>query len=73
MQSNKIHAIKTVNRAAAELGETVDRLHDLTAGMEPEDHMIRVYGNAEGEVLAPTPSGLENLLAIIATERSSQT
>ncbi|MDR0807529.1 MAG: hypothetical protein LBE86_00070 [Gemmobacter sp.] len=29
MQLNKIRAVKTVDRVAAELGKTVDHLHDL--------------------------------------------
>ncbi|OIQ71714.1 hypothetical protein GALL_466670 [mine drainage metagenome] len=66
---NKIHAIKTVDRVAAELGETVDRLHDLAIGMEPEDGIIWVYGIAEVEVLAFTPFGVKNLLEMIAMER----
>lgn len=61
-----------VDRVAAELGETVDRLHDLAVDMEPEDGIIWVYGTAEVEVLAFTPFGVENLLAIIAMERDSQ-
>ena len=69
MQLNKIHAINIVDRVAAELGETVDRLHDLAVGMEPEDGIIWVYGTAEVEVLAFTPFGVENLLEIIAMER----
>jgi hypothetical protein len=73
MQLNKIHAIKTVDRVAAELGETVDRLHDLAIGMEPEDGIIWVYGTAEVEVLAFTPFGVENLLEMIAMERDRQT
>jgi hypothetical protein len=54
MQLNKIHSVKTVDRVAAELGETVDRLHDLAIGMEPEDGVIWVYGTAEIEILAFT-------------------
>ena len=72
MKLNKINAIKTAGRVAAELGETVDRLHDLAVGMAPEDGINWVYGTAEVEVLAFTPFGVENLLAIIAMERDSQ-
>ncbi len=50
MPLNKVYAVKTVDRVAAELSETVDRLHDLAIGMEPEDGVIRVYGTAEVEV-----------------------
>ena len=71
MQLNKVHAVKTVDRVAAELGETVDRLHDLAIGMEPEDGVIWVYGTEEIEVLAFTPFGVENLREMIAMERYS--
>jgi len=71
MQLNKVHAVKTVDRVAAELGETVDRLHDLAIRMEPEDGVIWVYGTEELEVLAFTPFGVENLREMIATERDS--
>ena len=72
MQLNKIHAIKTVDHVAAELGETVDRLHDLAIGIEPEDGIIWVYGTAQVEILAYTPFGVENLLELIAMERDRQ-
>lgn len=72
MQSNKIHAVKTVDRVAAELGETVDRPHELAIGMEPEDGVIWVYSTTEVEVLAFTPFGIENLMEMIAMERDSQ-
>ena len=73
MQLNKVHSVKTIDRVAAELGETVDRLHDLVIGLEPEDGMIWVYGTAEVGVLAFTPFGVENLLEMIAMERDRQT
>ena len=73
MQLNKVYAVKTVDRVAKELGETVDRLHDLAIGMEPEDGVIWVYGTAEVEVLAFTPFGVENLLEMIAMKRDRKT
>jgi len=73
MQLNKVHAVKTVDRVATELGQTVDRLHDLAIGMEPEDGVIWVYGTAEIEVLAFTPFGVQNLREMIAMERDRQT
>ena len=73
MQFIKVYAVKTVDRVAIELGETVDRLHDLAIGMEPEDGGIWVYGTAEVEVLAFTPFGVENLLEMIAMKRDRQT
>ena len=73
MQLNKVHAIKTVDRVAAELGETVDRLHDLAIAMEPEDSVIRVYGSNDDEVLAFTQFGIENLIEMIAMEQDRKT
>ncbi len=72
MQLNKVHAVKTVDRVAAELGETVDRLHDLAIGMEPEDGIIWVYATAEVEILAFSPFGVENLIEMIAMEKDRQ-
>ena len=71
MQLNKVHAVRTVDRVALELGETVDRLHHLAMRMEPEDGVIWVYGTEEVEVLAFTPFGVENLREMIAMERDS--
>jgi hypothetical protein len=42
MQLNKVYAVKTADRVAAELGETVDHNHDLAIGTEPEDGVIWV-------------------------------
>ena len=36
MQVNKVYAVKTVDRVSADLGETVDRLHELANGLEPK-------------------------------------
>ena len=72
MQLNKVHSIKTVDRVAADLGATVDRLHDLAIGIEPEAGLIWVYGTADVEVLAFTPFGVENIVEMIAMERDRQ-
>ncbi|OWJ80839.1 hypothetical protein CDV52_20895 [Haematobacter missouriensis] len=73
MQLNKVHSIKTIDRVAVELGETVERLHELAIGMEPEDGLIWVYGNTDVEVLAFTPFGVENLCEMIGMQRDRQT
>jgi hypothetical protein len=72
MQLNKVHSVTTVDRVAKDLGETVDRLHDIAICMEPEDGIIWVYGPADVEVLAFTPFGVENLIEMIAMERNRQ-
>jgi hypothetical protein len=70
---NKVYAVKTVDSAAAELGETVDRLHDLADSMEPEDGVIWVYGKQDVVVLALTLFGAESLKEMIALKRDRQT
>jgi len=64
--------VKTLDRVAAELGETVDRLQEPAIGMEPEDGVIRVCGIAEVEVLAVTAFGIENRSGLIGMERDRQ-
>lgn len=73
MQLNKVHSISTIERVADELGEAVDRLHDLAINMEPEDGVIWVYGRDEHEVIAFTPFGVENLREMIAMENEAST
>jgi hypothetical protein len=68
VQLNKVHPVTTVDRVAEELGESVDYLHDLAIGMEPEDGIIWVYGTTDLEVLAFTPFGVENLIEMIAMD-----
>lgn len=69
MPLNEIRSAKTVDRVATELGGRVERPHDLAIGMEPEDAIIWVYGTADVEAPAFTPSGVENLVEMIAMER----
>ena len=68
MQLNKVYSVKTINRVAAELGETVDRIFDLAIDMEPEDGVIWVYGPGNESVIAFTPFGVENLREIIGLD-----
>lgn len=69
MQLNKVHSVKTIDRVAAELGETVDRIFDLAIDMEPEDGVIWVYGPGDGSIIAFTPFGIENLRELIEMDR----
>ena len=71
MQLNKVHSVKTIDRVAAELGETVDRLFDLAIDMEPEDGVIWVYGPGDASAIAFSPFGIENLREIIELNRES--
>ena len=63
-----MHSVKTIDRVAAELGETVDQIFDLAIDMEIEDGMILVYGLGDDSVIAFTPFGLENLQELIAMD-----
>ena len=72
MQLNKVHSVKTVDLVAAELGETVESLHDLAVCMEPEDGVIWVYSIGDVAILAFTPFGVENLIEMIAMEGDRQ-
>ena len=65
MQLNKVHSVKTIDRVAAELGESVDRLFAIAVGMEPEDGVIWVYGPGDDSVMAFAAFGIENLREII--------
>ncbi|WP_347310452.1 hypothetical protein [Defluviimonas sp. SAOS-178_SWC] len=60
MQLNKAHAVKTVDRVAAELGETVDRLHNLAIGMEPADGAIWVHCSTRSKS-SPSPSSASKI------------
>ena len=61
MPLNKVYSVKTIDRVAAELGETVDRIFDLAIDMETEDGVIWVYGPGDDSIIAFTPFGIENL------------
>ena len=71
MQLNKVHSVKTIDRVAAELGETVDRIFDLAIDMETEDGVIWVYGPGNDSVIAFTPFGIENLRELIEMDQHS--
>ena len=73
LQLNKIHSVKTIDRVATELGETVDRIFRLAIDMEPEDGVIWVYGHGDASVIAFSPCGIENLREIIEMSRESGT
>lgn len=71
MPLNKVHSVKTIDRVAAELGETVDRIFDLAIDIETEDGLIWVYGPGDDSVIAFTLFGIENLRELIEMDRHS--
>lgn len=60
-----MRSVKTIDRVAAELGETGDRIFDLAIDMEIEDGVIWVYGLGDDRVIAFTPLGIGNLREFI--------
>ena len=72
MQLNKVYSVKTIDRVAVELGETVNKIFDLATGMETEDGIIWVYGPGDDSVIAFTPFGIENLQALILMNRDRE-
>jgi hypothetical protein len=66
-----VHSVTTIDRVAADLGEDVELLHELTLGMDTEDGVIWVHGTNDSEVIAFTDDGIENLVQILKDHRSS--
>ena len=71
MQLNKVYPVKTIDRVAVELGETVNKIFDLATGMETEDGIIWVYGPSDDGVIAFTPIGIENLQELTSIKFTS--
>jgi len=65
MHINKVHSVKTIDRVARELGESVDWLFDIADEMDAEDGIIWVYGVNDDGVMAFTDFGIENLKELI--------
>ena len=65
MHVNKVHSVKTIDRVAKELGESVDWLHEVADEMDTEDGVIWVYGLDNDGVMAFTDFGIENLVELI--------
>ncbi len=65
MHINKVASVMTVDRVAAQLGESVDFLYDVANEMDPEDGVIWVYGAGDYEILAFTDFGVETLVELI--------
>jgi hypothetical protein len=70
MPANKVHRVTTIDRVAANLGESVDWLHDVSMGMDAEDGVIWVYGPGDDHVMAFTDFGIDTLVELIKEHRS---
>jgi hypothetical protein len=73
MQVNKVNSVKTIDRVARELGESVDWLHEVADEMDTEDGVIWVYGNTDDGVMAFTDFGIETLTDLIRMHREDPT
>jgi hypothetical protein len=73
MHTNKVHSVKTTDRVARELGESVDWLFDIADEMDTEDGVIWVYGVNDDGVLAFTEFGIENLTHLIEMHKEDPT
>ena len=69
---NKVDHVTTIDRVAAQLGESVDFLHDVANEMDIEDGVIWVYGVGDDSVLAFTDFGVENLVELIKIHKETK-
>ena len=65
MHVNKVSHVTTIDRVAADLGESQDWLFDVACEMDTEDGMIWIRGLREDAVMAFTDFGIENLIELI--------
>jgi hypothetical protein len=73
MHVNKVHSVKTIDRVARELGESVDWLHEIAEEMDAEDGVIWVYGDTDDGVMAFTDFGIETLTDLIEMHKKDPT
>ena len=73
MHVNKVHSVKTIDRVAKELGESVDWLHEVADEMDTEDGVIWVYGETDDGVMAFTDFGIETLTDLIEMHKEDPT
>ena len=69
MPVNKVHRVMTIDRVAADLGEDVDWLHEISLGLDTEDGVIWVYGTGDDQVMAFTDDGIDTLVELIKENR----
>ena len=65
MHVNKVDHVTTIDRVAAQLGESVDVVYDVALEMDTEDGIVWVYRVGDDGVLAFTDFGVENLVELI--------
>jgi hypothetical protein len=62
-----------VSLRTADIGESVDWLHDVAMEMDVEDGVIWVYGIDDDGVMAFTDFGIENLVELIKIHKDDPT
>jgi hypothetical protein len=67
-----VHSVKTIDRVAVELGETVNQNLDLAICMKTEDGIIRVFRPGDDSVIAFAPFRIENLQELIEMNRDPE-
>jgi hypothetical protein len=70
MHVNKVHRVTTIDRVAADLGESVHWLHDVSMARDAEDGVIWVYGPGDDQVMAFTDFGIDTLVELIKEHRN---
>jgi hypothetical protein len=73
MPVNKVHHVTTINLVAADLGKSVDWLHDVANEMDAENGVSWVYGVGDDQVMALTDFGIENLIDLIKIGKDDPT
>src|SRR5665647_205781 len=65
MHVNKVQRVTTIERVAADLGESVDWLYYVATEMDAEDGVISVYGPGDHQLIAFTDFGIKTLIELI--------
>ncbi len=73
MHVNKVHRVTTIDRVAADLGESIDWLYDVAREMDAEDGVIWVYGLGDEQLMAFTNFGIETLVDLIKIHKDDPT
>jgi hypothetical protein len=73
MHVNKVYHVKTIDRVAEDLGESIDWLHEISIEIDPEDGVIWVYELGDDHVMAFTDFGIENLVELIKMHKQDPT
>lgn len=71
MHINKVSHVTTIERVAADLGESQDWLFDVASEMDVEDGVIWIRGLGHATIIAFTDFGIENLIELIKIHKDN--